>query len=430
MKKIGKNVLIYWVLAVFFVISSLSFLGAGEYGPFATGLVVAAILFIVGYKKFYKTKPSKAIPKPNTTQNLTANAVRQTTPSQKQPATSVRQVTPIVVPVGDEAKTETLTNGAKGVIMDFVAIDIETADSANSAPCLIGVVVVENGAITTKKEYLINPETTFNPVAIKIHKITPEKVANAPTLPQIWTEIAGYIERYPVVCHNASFDISVLKKACDRYSLALPKLSYHCTMRIAKELLDIEKASLTNVCAALNIQLDHHHNAVCDAEACARIMLHFMDNGAALNGRACEGTGLMEPENLDDFERESLSVIRNIINMAGAEHELIRYRKGKTLDVVIYYGQIKIGIARKKYFIAVKDEHLPLVTQELDHDTIKLYNRFYLSNPAELVNFSNYILTMIIDSVAAWNSYAECVSARTSKKHLNDYKKSTYGFLT
>lgn len=93
--------------------------------------------------------------------------------------------------------------------MDFVALDLEIADRRNEAPCSLALVLVQDGKITKEKQILIDPETEFNPFAIRVHGITPRQVAGCPTFPDIWPQLSAIFQKYPVVAHNAAFDISV-----------------------------------------------------------------------------------------------------------------------------------------------------------------------------------------------------------------------------
>ena len=161
--------------------------------------------------------------------------------------------------------------------MDFIALDLETADKANSAPCSIGLVEVKDNQIVDRKYYLINPETEFHFYAIRVHKITPDMVADAPTLPEIWPELFDRLNGQNVVAHNINYDIGVLAKAAERYSLTFPSVTQYCTMQAAKDNPFLDGSSLSAVCAQLGIKLSDHHNALADAEACAKIAIMLLN---------------------------------------------------------------------------------------------------------------------------------------------------------
>lgn len=169
--------------------------------------------------------------------------------------------------------------------MDFVAFDFETADYDNSAPCSLGLAVVKDGKIVRELNYLINPEAEFSPHAIKIHGITPEEVQDAPTFPDVWEEVIPYFWNFPIVAHNAAFDVNVLRKACIRYGIDMPETECYCTMTIAREQLHIANLKLTDLCAEYGICCECHHNSESDAVACANLMLYFIGKGIPIHAK-------------------------------------------------------------------------------------------------------------------------------------------------
>lgn len=163
--------------------------------------------------------------------------------------------------------------------MDFVALDLETADRRNEAPCSVALVLVQDGRITEEKQLYIDPETEFNPFAIRVHGITPQKVAGCPTFPDIWPMLIDVFQKHPIVAHNAAFDVRVLEKAAARYNLSFVPPTVYCTLQLAMKNYDLPSYSLDSLCHNFGITLDTHHNSLCDAEACAKLMIKYIDDG-------------------------------------------------------------------------------------------------------------------------------------------------------
>ena len=160
--------------------------------------------------------------------------------------------------------------------MDFVAIDFETARNQQT-PCSLGLTIVENGEILHTCHFLINPESTFSSYAVQVHGIRAQDVASAPTFPQVWPELAPIFRHYPVVAHNAAFDIAVLEKTCRRYHIPLDSVTAFCTMCLCRENYpEWEHYGLEDACARLGIPLERHHAADSDSRACAEIMLSLL----------------------------------------------------------------------------------------------------------------------------------------------------------
>lgn len=158
--------------------------------------------------------------------------------------------------------------------MNFVALDFETANELRNSPCSIGLVRVESGVVTDRYYTLIKPEPMrFSPWNIKIHGITPGHVAEAPTFDQVWPEIRSFIGESIVAAHNASFDMSVLRHTLDQYGIVYPEIPYFCTVVAAKKTFpDLMNHKLNTVSAHIGFKFSHH-NALEDAEACARVLV-------------------------------------------------------------------------------------------------------------------------------------------------------------
>ena len=78
--------------------------------------------------------------------------------------------------------------------MEFVALDVETANADCSSICRIGVARFEGGCLAEEWSSQINPEDYFDPFNVSIHGITEEMVDVAPVFPNLVKEIRGRLE--------------------------------------------------------------------------------------------------------------------------------------------------------------------------------------------------------------------------------------------
>lgn len=149
----------------------------------------------------------------------------------------------------------------------FTAIDFETANGYRYSICQIGLVRVENGIITQRKNLLVQPPNNYYwKQFTEIHGITPKQTKNELTFNQIWNEIEPFISSQNVVAHNGiSFDFVCLRDVLKHYGLPQPEYTKHDTFRIFKKRLNL-------LCKQYNIPLNHH-DALSDAEACARLFM-------------------------------------------------------------------------------------------------------------------------------------------------------------
>jgi len=166
----------------------------------------------------------------------------------------------------------------------FAAIDFETADSGPDSACALGVVVVRAGEIVRRKAFAIRPprrEFEFT----HVHGITWEMVEHAPVFAEVWP-LVGYEIRGAsfLAAHNADFDRGVLEACCDRAGVSRPVLPFVCTVALARSTWGIFPTKLPNVCTRLGIGL-HHHDALSDAEACARIVMAASSSGQNDSGQ-------------------------------------------------------------------------------------------------------------------------------------------------
>jgi DNA polymerase-3 subunit epsilon len=160
----------------------------------------------------------------------------------------------------------------------FVAIDFETADFGRDSACAVGMVRVEKNRIVRSESRLIRPPRR-DFVFTYIHGITWEDVAEAAPFADVWRELRDLAQGVDfLVAHNAPFDRSVLNACCRSAGLEPPPLPFQCSVRVARKSWGIRPTTLPDVCRALDIHL-RHHDALSDAEACARIMI------AALEGK-------------------------------------------------------------------------------------------------------------------------------------------------
>ena len=161
---------------------------------------------------------------------------------------------------------------------DFAAIDFETANSERSSVCSVGVVVVRGGTIVDTFYSLIQPEPNYyNYWCSRVHGLCREDTDDAPVFPDVWAQIEPMIEGLPLVAHNRPFDEGCLKAVFRTYQMDYPDYEFYDTLWASRRLLpDLDNHRLDTVAAACGFQMENHHHALADAEACAHIALHLL----------------------------------------------------------------------------------------------------------------------------------------------------------
>lgn len=157
--------------------------------------------------------------------------------------------------------------------MNFVAIDVETANSDMASICQVGLVKVSEGKIVDEWVTYIDPKDFFDGINVSIHGIDEIIVKGAPTFPEIVKTLYSYLHGTIAVCHT-HFDRVAINQACQRYGIEVPLINWLDSARVARRTW-IECSSrgygLHNVCQLLGYEFQHH-NALEDAKAAAHIL--------------------------------------------------------------------------------------------------------------------------------------------------------------
>ncbi|MDD4698087.1 MAG: 3'-5' exonuclease [Fermentimonas sp.] len=159
----------------------------------------------------------------------------------------------------------------------FAAIDFETANQYRTSVCSVGVVVVRDREIADTFYSLIRPEPEYYSYwNTQVHGITYNDTINASIFPHVWQQIEPLIEDLPLIAHNKSFDESCLKACFRTYQMDYPDYEFLCTLQSSRKLIKgLSNYQLQTVSAYCGFNLNNHHHALADAEACAQIALHI-----------------------------------------------------------------------------------------------------------------------------------------------------------
>ncbi|MEQ6898822.1 exonuclease domain-containing protein [Microbacterium sp. KR10-403] len=172
--------------------------------------------------------------------------------------------------------------------VDFTAIDFETANSSSASACAVGLVRVRSGEVVAQTGWLIRPPAGFDrffDVNIGIHGIHPEDVRDAKTWSEQLDDIAAFAAADVLVAHNAGFDMSVLRRACEASGDVCPPYRYFCSLQLARRVYELPSYRLPLAAAAAGFTDFTHHEATADALACAHIV---MDAAARAGARSID----------------------------------------------------------------------------------------------------------------------------------------------
>jgi DNA polymerase-3 subunit epsilon len=165
--------------------------------------------------------------------------------------------------------------------LDFTAIDFETGSGYRNSVCQIGLVRAANGVIVESYSALIKPPNNFiRDDFTDIHGISPEDTKYAPSFAESYPRWRHLVEKQTLVAHNMKFDYKCLTTCLREFCGLNMTFKTYCTMKIWSGAF--ENAQLSTCCKENDIELIHHHNALADAEACARLFILALTTGRDL----------------------------------------------------------------------------------------------------------------------------------------------------
>ena len=180
--------------------------------------------------------------------------------------------------VNDEAKA---IYGDSGVTFDdeFVVFDIETT-GLSPLSCKIteiGAVLVRKDEVLAVFNTFVDPEVPIPPEITKLTGIDDEMVKGAPKTEEALSQFLDFIGNRMLVAHNASFDISFIRKAAADCGLPFSN-AYLDTVSMSRFVNpDLKKHKLDTIAEYFGLGDFNHHRASDDAEMCARIFYRMVD---------------------------------------------------------------------------------------------------------------------------------------------------------
>lgn len=157
--------------------------------------------------------------------------------------------------------------------MDFVAVDVETANADMSTICQIGIARCDQDSVLDEWKTYIDPETYFDGINVSIHGIDGETVKGSPTIPAIAEQIREYLNDSVAVCHT-HFDRVAIRQSFEKYDIPQPDCRWLDSARVARRAWKEFAArgyGLHNVCEAIKYEFTHH-DALEDAKAAAHVL--------------------------------------------------------------------------------------------------------------------------------------------------------------
>lgn len=154
-----------------------------------------------------------------------------------------------------------------------VAFDLETTGLSPLVDKIIeisAVKVTKDGVETF--DQLVDPEIKIPEFTIDIHHITDDMVKDSPKVAEVLPGFVEFIDNYPLIAHNAKFDVGFIIYDILQNKLSLKEAKVYCSCAISRKVFtDFPNHKLGTLVEKLDIVLENHHRALDDARACLQV---------------------------------------------------------------------------------------------------------------------------------------------------------------
>ena len=156
--------------------------------------------------------------------------------------------------------------------MEFVAIDVETANADVASICQVGLAHYRDGRLIEEWKTYVDPQDHFLGVNISIHGIDAAMVEGGPTLPEVSDTICRFLDDRVSLAHTG-FDRASIRQAFEKYALRHPRCTWLDSAKVVRRTwVEFSRRGygLGNVCSHLGYTYGAH-DALEDAKAAAHV---------------------------------------------------------------------------------------------------------------------------------------------------------------
>ena len=260
----------------------------------------------------------------------------------------------------------------------FVCFDIETTglSALRDRITEIGAVKVVNGEITDTFSTFADPGMPIPAKITQLTGITDEMVRGAPSQKEAVSAFLAFAGDSILVAHNAPFDTSFIRKACENMHVAYPYTSID-TVAIARAILpDIKNVKLDTVANYLRLGSFNHHRATDDATILAKIFVSLCNrlgddfgifNVSEINTKIAGGDFKKLPTFHQIILAKNQIGLKNLYKLISKSHletfykkpriaksDLVRHREGLIIGSACCEGQLYKSILGGKPWGEIK----------------------------------------------------------------------------
>ena len=242
--------------------------------------------------------------------------------------------------------------------MEFVTIDVETANPDMTSICQIGIAHYRDGIQVNEWMSYINPEQYFSSINISIHGINEKTVSGAPTFKEALVTLYEFMDNQVAVCHS-NFDRLAIKQAANRCDERAPNCRWLDSSRVVRRVwseFSQKGYGLGNVCNHLGYEFKHH-DALEDARAVGHILMAASQKGGLdLEGLLQRVTQPIDPTTAATKAREGNSegaLYGEVVAFTGA----LEIPRREAADMASKVGcEVGSGVTKKTTLLIVGDQ--------------------------------------------------------------------------
>ena len=161
----------------------------------------------------------------------------------------------------------------------YVVFDLETTGLKPTSDRIIEIGAIKydgDGHEIDRYSTLVNPECHISNEAYEINNITDDMVADAPLDFDVLPAFFEFVGDYPIIAHNAGFDISFLHNAVKRYRFTV-RVQYADSLPMArKKYTNLSRHRLGIVAKYLGIPESTAHRSIGDCEMLGAIVADLL----------------------------------------------------------------------------------------------------------------------------------------------------------
>lgn len=163
----------------------------------------------------------------------------------------------------------------------FWVVDVEGNGATPPEIVELSMVEVDDLQLTGRSyRWLIKPRQAIQPLATRIHGLTNEVVAGAPSIEDVASEVVELLDRVPVVGHNVRVEVDALTRALPKWSTgtAIDTLRLAKFLRPSLESYTLERIGQELGCTAEAeaISKGKLHSALYDATLTALVFVRLL----------------------------------------------------------------------------------------------------------------------------------------------------------